>query len=65
MKESLIRHVPRVVAVVAALAPAIVAVLDSLPWQWAISLSAVALSLGEAAEKVRRMTALREALTES
>lgn len=65
MKESLLRHVPRVVAFIAALAPAVVAVLDSLPWQWAVSLSAVALSLGEAAEKMRRMAALRKALAES
>lgn len=52
MKEWMLRHVVRFSAVVAAAAPVAVALLDTLPWQWAVSLSAVALAAGETAQRV-------------
>lgn len=52
MKEWLLTHIVRLSAVVGAVAPVAVAVLDSLPWDWAVSLSAVALAAGEAAQRV-------------
>lgn len=52
MKERLLKHVVRLSAVFVAVAPVAVAVLDTLPWEWAVSLSAVALTAGETAQRV-------------
>lgn len=52
MKERALRHAVRLAGVVAGLAPVVVALLDTLPWEWAVSLSAVALSAGEVAQRV-------------
>lgn len=59
MKEWLIRHAVRSSAVVAAVAPVVVAVLDTLPWQSAVALSAVVLSAGELAQRVENAKTLR------
>lgn len=65
MKEWILHYGLRLAGVVTAVAPALVAVLDSLSWEWAVSLSAVALSVGEASQRLTRVVALRKALTES
>ena len=52
MKTWFVRHVVRFSAVVVASAPVAVALLDTLPWDWAVSLSAVALTAGETAQRV-------------
>lgn len=59
MKEWTLRHALRLAGYVAAVAPVVVAVLDTLPWQWAVSLSAVALSAGETAQRVKAKGAIR------
>lgn len=65
MNEFLVlRHVVRVAALVAALAPLAVSALDYLPWEWAVSVSAVCLTAGEIAQRVENSKTLR-ALLES
>ena len=51
MKEWTLRQGYRLAGVVTAISPAVVALLDSLPWAWAVTLSAVVLSAGEAAQR--------------
>lgn len=58
MKEWTLSHVGRLVGLVAAVAPVSVAVLDSLPWQWAVPLSAASLVAGETAERLQRTRSL-------
>ena len=57
MKEWTLRHGLRLAGVVTAVAPALVSVLDSLPWQWAVGLSAVVLSASEGAQRLLRIVA--------
>ncbi|BET51756.1 hypothetical protein RGQ21_67380 [Kitasatospora aureofaciens] len=59
MKERLAKHVVRLAGAVGAVAPLVVSLLDSLPWEWAVSLSAVALSAGEVAQRVENAKTLR------
>lgn len=59
MKERVLRHAVRLAGVVVAAAPLAVALLDTLPWEWAVSLSAVALSAGEVAQRVENAKTLR------
>jgi hypothetical protein len=59
MKERALRHVVRLSAVVTAAAPVVVSVLSSLPWEWAVSLSATALAAGEVAQRVENAKTLR------
>lgn len=59
MKEHLVRHAVRVASVLAAVAPVAVSVLDSLSWEWAVSLSAVMLTAGEYAQRVENAKTLR------
>jgi hypothetical protein len=59
MKERALRHVVRLSALVAAAAPVAVSVLDSLSWEWAVSLSAVVLTAGEYAQRVENSKTLR------
>jgi hypothetical protein len=63
MKDWTLRHVVRLSAVVAALAPVAVSVLDALPWRWAVSLSAIALAAGETAQRIENVKTLRAYLT--
>jgi hypothetical protein len=63
MREWVLRHVVRFSGVVVAVAPVAVAVLDTLPWQSAVTLSAVALSAGELAQRVENAKTLRAYLT--
>jgi hypothetical protein len=63
MKESILQHVVRICAVVAALAPVVVALLDSLPWESAVTLSAVVLAAGEIAQRIENDKTLRAYLT--
>jgi hypothetical protein len=63
MKEWMFRHGLRLAGVVTALSPAVVAFLDSLPWTWAVALSAVVLSAGETAQRLSRIASLRKALS--
>lgn len=58
MKERLVRHAVRLSAVVVAVAPVAVALLDSLSWEWAVPLSAAVLTAGEAAHRLRALTAV-------
>lgn len=62
MNEWILRHGLRLAGIVTATAPALVAVLDSLPWQWAVGLSAVTLSISETAQRLQRIAAVRKAL---
>jgi hypothetical protein len=59
MKEWTLRHVVRFSAVIAAVAPVAVALLDSLPWQSATALSAAILAAGEIAQRVENAKTLR------
>jgi hypothetical protein len=65
MKEWLVRHVVRMSAVVVAATPAAVSFLGSLPWHWAVSLSAVALAAGETAQRVEDTKTALAYLTEN
>lgn len=64
MKEWTLRHVVRFSAVVAAVAPVAVALLDSLPWKSAAALSAAVLAAGEVAQRVENAKTLRAYLTD-
>lgn len=59
MKERALRHAVRLAGTVGAVAPLVVALLDTLPWEWAVSLSTVALSAGEVAQRVENAKTLR------
>jgi hypothetical protein len=59
MKTWILRNVVRFSATVAAVAPVAVAVLDTLPWKAAVSLSAVVLGAGELAQRVENAKTLR------
>lgn len=59
MKEWVVRHVVRVAALVAALAPVAVSILDVLPWPAAAGLSAAVLTAGEYAQRVENAKTLR------
>lgn len=58
MKERLLRHALRLSAVVVSLAPVAVALLDSLPWSWALSVSAAVLAVGETAQRIRALVSV-------
>lgn len=59
MKEWALRHIVRCSAAVSALAPVAGAVLEFLPWEWALSLSAVIVAAGEAAQRIENVKTLR------
>jgi hypothetical protein len=59
MKEWTLRHVVRFSAAVAAGAPVAVALLDSLPWKSAATLSAAVLVASEVAQRVENAKTLR------
>lgn len=63
MKEWLIRHAVRSAAVVASIAPVGASLLDTLPWKWAVSLSAVVLVGGEVAQRIGNSKTIRAYLT--
>jgi hypothetical protein len=63
MKQWTLRHVVRFSAAIAAGAPVVVAVLDSLPWEVAASLSGVVLVAGETAQRIENAKTLRAYLT--
>lgn len=58
MNEWILQHTVRLAALVISGVPVVVAVLDSLPWEWATSLSAGALTAGEVARKLYRLKTL-------
>lgn len=64
MKEWMLRHVVRVSAVVAAVAPVLAASLDAMQWEAAGALSAVVLTAGEVAQRVEDSKTLRAYLAE-
>lgn len=64
MNEWILRHVVRVSAVVAAVAPILAASLDAMHWEAAGALSAVALTAGEVAQRVEDSKTLRAYLAD-
>jgi hypothetical protein len=65
MKEWSLRHLVRLSAVVVAGAPVVVALLDTLPWDWAVSLSAGVLTAGETAQRLVRAGKLVDSLSDA
>lgn len=65
MKDWALRHVVRISAVATAAAPAVAALLDTLPWKDAAGMSAVVLSAGEFAQRVENLKTLRAYLAPS
>lgn len=64
MKEWILRHGYRLAGVLAAVSPAVVATLDALPWQWAVAMSAVVLSVGETAQRLCKILTVQKALSD-
>lgn len=63
MKEWMFHHGYRLAGVLTAVSPTVGALLDSLPWPWAVALSAAVLSAGETAQRLSRIASLRKALS--
>lgn len=62
MNEWMTHHGLQLAGWVTALSPAVVAALDSLPWPWAVGLSAAVLSVAEIAQRLQRLASLRKVL---